>query len=139
MILTSITFKEDLKIRAVEFFFNSSNNNSCEFITTQLFVLNENLSQDLNELSSQIYYTFNPETVKNNIFNLESYNLELKKNKTYFIGLFFEPSENCDDFLFQGISSKNKKEKTIANPLKEDFSNALTHSGFGLKYRIYYK
>ena len=63
--------------------------------------------------------------------------IKLDKNKKYYIGLEFEPSDNCKKFIFQAVNSKNLTTIIDSKIIKSTTSN--TYRDVGIRYRIYYK
>lgn len=134
-IVTSISSKKDITIRGIEFYFGSTDSSVCDEFVSKLKIFDENFINVIKE--NEIYYIVDSSLEQQKIFNIEKYEIKLDKNKKYYIGLSFEPSDNCKKFIFQAINSKNLK--TIIDSKITKSNNNNTYNDIGVRYRVYYK
>lgn len=134
-IVSSVSLKKDLIVRGIEFYFGSSDLNTCDEFISKLLIFDENLTNIISE--NEIYYIIDSSLGQKKIFDLEKYNIKLSKNKLYYIGLEFEPSESCKKFIFEAVN--NKKMKTIIDLSIKKSTKLNTFNDFGIKYKLYYK
>ncbi|MFV0144096.1 hypothetical protein OBJ96_00350 [Empedobacter falsenii] len=134
-IVTSIFSKKDITIRGIEFYFGSTDSNVCDEFVSKLEIFDENFINVIK--GNEIYYVVDSSLEQKKIFNLEKYEIKLDKNKKYYIGLEFEPSDNCKKFIFQAVNSKNLTTIIDSKIIKSTTSN--TYRDVGIRYRIYYK
>lgn len=134
-IVTSIFSKKDITIRGIEFYFGSTDSNVCDEFVSKLEIFDENFINVIK--GNEIYYVVDSSLEQKKIFNLEKYEIKLDKNKKYYIGLDFEPIDNCKKFIFQAVNSKNLTTIIDSKIIKSTTSN--TYRDVGIRYRIYYK
>ncbi|WP_334126205.1 hypothetical protein [Empedobacter brevis] len=134
-IATSVLLKKDILLRGIEFYFGSTDTQLCDEFVSRLFIFDENFVPIIPD--NDIYYTIDASLGQKKIFNLEQYNLKLEKNKRYYIGLRFEPSKHCKQFIFQAVNHKNMK--TIIDTYIRTSNPQNTYNDVGIRYKLYYK
>lgn len=136
-IITKVNLKKDIKLRAIEFFFEPTSPELCqEFIVEILLFTIDNQGNFIKVANSpENYYFINPAITTNKIFDLRNSDLNLKKEIPYYIGLYFSPADNCSEFKFQGF--RKKKAKSYIDLDFKNNSRIMTVDGNGIAYRIF--
>lgn len=138
-IITQVNLKSDIKLRAIEFFFNPSTPKLCQEFTAKVLLYKTDSHGKFISLtnSPETYYFIDSTIVSNKIFDLRDNDILLKKNTPYFIGLYFSPAGDCLEFQFQGF--RKKKVKSFIGLDFKNNSRITEINDYGIAYRIFYE